>query len=65
MMEKLATTILRLLDKMEYGNHDIDMLAWHLVNQSNRSMLKRLLILATSIMYHHDDFQENYNGNND
>lgn len=57
MIERLATKILAMIDDVRMTRQDIDYLAWQLVYQSPRPMRKRILILAESITYHHEQEQ--------
>lgn len=57
MIERLATKILGLIDDVRMTRQDIDYLAWQIVYQSPKPMRKRVLILAESITYHHEQEQ--------
>lgn len=52
MMERLAAKILALIDDVRYTYRDMDYLAWQIVQQSPRPMIKRVRYLAQAIIMH-------------
>jgi hypothetical protein len=61
-MERTASKMLDLMSDVRLTNHDINYLGWQLVYQSNRVMLKRILILADSINFYNNEIQETEDG---
>ena len=62
-MQRLAEKIITLIDDVRMTNHDLDALAWNLINLSPQPMQKRLAILAENITYYNARYQEKYNDN--
>jgi hypothetical protein len=55
MIERVADKILAMIDDVRWSHHDIDYLAWQLVQKSNRPMLRRLVDLSVAIIQHNDN----------
>lgn len=58
MIEKVADKILDMLDNVRWTKHEIDYLAWSIVNKSSAPIMRRVVYLSNRIIHHHNTFQE-------
>ena len=59
-MEKIADKILDLIDDVRWTKHELDYLAWTLINQSPAPLRRRVQYLGERLIHHHNTTEEHH-----
>jgi hypothetical protein len=60
-MQRTANKILAILDDIRWTKHEVDYLAWNLVQNAPKPMLRRLDYLASAIVQYRYEIEEEHN----